>query len=77
MAVVFLSYWLFVMSIYTFLLFCIRINVLYRAGRGAVFKGKRFSEIRNYRNFSWKIIFFDAVIALNMFFIVVISFCID
>lgn len=70
MAVVFLSYWLFVMSIYTFLLFCIRINVLYRAGRGAVFKSKRFSEIRNYRNFSWKIIFFDAVIALNMFLIV-------
>lgn len=70
MAVIFLSYWLFVMSIYTFLLFCIRINVLYRAGRGAVFKSERFSERRNYRNFSWKIIFFDAFIAFNMFLIV-------
>ena len=70
MAVLFLSYWLFVMSIYTFLLFCIRINVLYRAGRGAVFKGKRFSERRNYRKFSWNLIFFDIVIAFNMFLIV-------
>ncbi len=70
MAILFLSYWLFVMSIYSFLLFCIRINVLYRAGRGAVFKSERFSERRNYRNFSWKIIFFDIFIASNMFLIV-------
>ena len=70
MAVIFLSFWLFVMSIYTFLLFCIRTNVLYRAGRGAVFKSERFRERRNYRNFSWKIIFFDILIAFNMFLIV-------
>lgn len=70
MSITFFSYWLFMMSFYTFLLFCIRINVLYRAGRGAVFKGKRFSEVRNYRKFCWKLIFFDAVIAFNMFVIV-------
>lgn len=70
MAVIFMSYWLFMMSLYTFLLFCIRINVLYRAGRGAVFKNKRFSERRNYANFCWKLIFLDAVIAINMFIIV-------
>lgn len=70
MSIIFMSYWLFMMSFYTFLLFCIRINVLYRAGRGAVFKGKRFSERRNYSKFSWKLIFLDAVIAFNMFIIV-------
>ena len=70
MSIIFMSYWLFMMSVYTFLLFCIRINVLYRAGRGAVFKSKRFSERRNYRKFCWKLIFLDAVIALNMFIIV-------
>lgn len=70
MSFIFMSYWLFMMSFYTFLLFCIRINVLYRAGRGAVFKGKRFSERRNYSKFSWKLIFLDAVIAFNMFIIV-------
>lgn len=70
MSITFLSYWLFMMSFYTFLLFCLRINVLYRAGRGAVFKGKRFSEVRNYRKFCWKLIFLDAIIAFNMFIIV-------
>ena len=70
MSIIFMSYWLFMMSVYTFLLFCIRINVLYRAGRGAVFKSKRFSERRNYRKFCWKLIFLAAVIALNMFIIV-------
>ena len=70
MSITFLSYWLFMMSFYTFLLFCLRINVLYRAGRGAVFKGKRFSERRNYRKFCWNLIFLDAIIAFNMFIIV-------
>lgn len=70
MSLVFFSYWLFMMSCYTFLLFWIRVAVLYRAGRGAVFKGKRFSERRNYRKFSWNLIFFDVVIAFNMFIIV-------
>ncbi len=71
MSIIFMSYWLFMMSVYTFLLFCIRINVLYRAGRGAVFKkNKKFSERNNYRKFSWKLIFLDAVIAFNMFVIV-------
>ena len=70
MSILFMSYWLFMMSVYTFLLFCIRINVLYRAGRGAVFKSKQFSERRNYRKFCWKLIFLDGVIAFNMFIIV-------
>ena len=65
-----MSQWLFMMSVYTFLLFWIRIDVLYRAGRGAVFKGKKFSERRNYRKFCWNLIFLDAVIAFNMFLIV-------
>ena len=70
MSILFLSYWLFMMSFYTFLLFWMRILVLYRAGRGAVFKGKRFSERRNYRKFCWNLIFLDAIIAFNMFVIV-------
>ena len=70
MSIVFFSYWLFMMSFYIFLLFWIRILVLYRAGRGAVFKGKRFSERRNYRKFCWNLIFLDAIIAFNMFVIV-------
>ena len=64
------SYWMFIMSIYTFLLFLIRLNVLYRAGRGAVFKGKRFSERRNYWKFSRNLILLDAIIAYNVFLIV-------
>ena len=70
MSITFLSYWLFMMSFYTFLLFWLRIDVLYRAGRGAVFKGKRFSERRNYKKFCWHLIFLDAIIAFNMFIIV-------
>ena len=71
MSIIFMSYWLFMMSVYTFLLFCIRISVLYRAGRGMVFKkSKRFTERNNYKKFCWKLIFLDAVIALNMFVIV-------
>ena len=70
MSALFMSQWLFMMSVYTFLLFWIRIDVLYRAGRGAVFKGKKFSERRNYRKFCWNLIFLDAVIAFNMFLIV-------
>ena len=41
------SLWLLIMAIYYFLLSMLRINVLYRAGRGALFKGKRFSERKN------------------------------
>lgn len=65
--------WLLIMSVYTFLLFLIRVNVLYRAGRGAVFKGKRFSERRNYRKFSRNLILLDLLIALNVFLIVKIN----
>ena len=64
------SYWLFIMAIYVFLLFLLRINVLYRAGRGAVFKGKRFSERRNYWKFSRNLILLDLIIAYNVYLIV-------
>lgn len=65
--------WLLIMSVYTFLLFLLRVNVLYRAGRGKVFKGKRFSERRNYRKFSRNLILLDLLIALNVFLIVKIN----
>ena len=68
-----LSPWLLIMALYTFLLFLIRVNVLYRAGRGAVFKGKRFTERKNYRKFSRNLILLDLLIALNVFLIVKIN----
>ncbi len=70
MSVLTLSIWLLIMSLYTFLLFLLRVNVLYRAGRGAVFKEKRFSERRNYRKFSRNLIFLDLLIAFNVYIIV-------
>ena len=64
------SQWLFFMSVYTFLLFALRVNVLYRAGRGKVFKSKRFSERRNYWKFSRNLILLDVVIGYTVFLIV-------
>ena len=69
MSVLTLSYWLTIMSIYYFLLCMLRINVLYRAGRGAVFKGKRFSERINYRKFSRNLILLDIVLAYAVYLI--------
>ena len=63
------SLWLFIMSIYYFLLCMLRVNVLYRAGRGAVFKNKRFSEMRNYRKFSRNLILLDVVFAYAVYII--------
>ena len=63
------SLWLFIMSIYYFLLCMLRVNVLYRAGRGAVFKGKRFSERRNYWKFSRNLILLDVVFAYAVYLI--------
>ena len=73
MSILTLSLWLFIMSIYHTLLYMIRINVLYRAGRGAVFKGRRFSERVNYRKFSRNLILLDAVLALAVYLIVKIN----
>ena len=70
MAVLTFSFWLFVMSFYHVLLYMLRINILYRAGRGAIFKGKRFSERVNYRKFSRNLILLDAVFAYAVFLIV-------
>ncbi len=70
MAVLTFSFWLFVMSFYHVLLYMLRINVLYRAGRGAIFKGKRFSERVNYRKFSRNLIMLDAVFAYAVYLIV-------
>ncbi|MBR0395523.1 MAG: hypothetical protein IJI63_03305 [Clostridiales bacterium] len=70
MAVLKFSFWLFVMSIYHVLLYMLRINILYRAGRGAIFKGKRFSERVNYRKFSRNLILLDAVFAYAVYLIV-------
>jgi hypothetical protein len=70
MSIITFSLWLFIMSIYHTLLYIIRINVLYRAGRGAVFKGRRFSERINYRKFSRNLILLDAVLALALYLIV-------
>lgn len=67
------SLWLFIMSIYYFLLCMLRVNVLYRAGRGAVFKSKRFSERINYRKFSRNLILLDVVFAYAVFLIVKIN----
>lgn len=64
------SLWLFIMSVYYFLLCMLRVNVLYRAGRGAVFKGRRFSERINYRKFSRNLILLDIVLAINVRIIV-------
>ena len=63
------SLWLFIMSVYHFLLCMIRINILYRAGRGAVFKSKRFSERKNYHKFSRNLILLDLVFAYAVFLI--------
>lgn len=70
MAVLTISFWLFVMSFYHVLLYMLRINILYRAGRGAIFKGKRFSERVNYRKFSRNLILLDAVFAYAVYLIV-------
>ena len=70
MAVLTFSFWLFVMSFYHVLLYMLRINILYRAGRGAIFKGKRFSERVNYRKFSRNLILLDAVFAYAVYLIV-------
>ena len=70
MSVLSQSLWLLIMSFYYFLLSMLRINVLYRAGRGAVFKGKRFSERRNYWKFSRNLILLDIIFALAVRLIV-------
>ena len=70
MAVFKFSFWLMVMSIYHVLLYMLRINILYRAGRGAIFKGKRFSERVNYRKFSRNLILLDCVFAFAVYLIV-------
>lgn len=70
MAVFRFSFWLLVMSFYHILLYMLRINILYRAGRGAIFKGKRFSERVNYRKFSRNLILLDAVFAYAVYLIV-------
>ena len=63
------SLWLFIMAAYHFLLCMLRVNILYRAGRGAVFKSKRFSERVNYRKFSRNLILLDVVFAYAVFLI--------
>lgn len=67
------SLWLFIMSIYYFLLCMLRVNVLYRAGRGAVFKSKRFSERVNYRKFSRNLILLDIIFGYAVYLIVRIN----
>ena len=69
MSVLSQSLWLFIMAIYYFLLCMLRVNVLYRAGRGAVFKGKRFSERKNYKKFSRNLILLDVVFAYAVYLI--------
>ena len=73
MAVLSLSLWPFIMSIYHVLLCMLRINILYRAGRGAIFKSKRFSERVNYRKFSRNLILLDAVFAFAVYLIVKVN----
>ncbi|MCR4556212.1 MAG: hypothetical protein K5779_00110 [Saccharofermentans sp.] len=73
MSILSLSLWLFIMSIYYFMLCMLRVNVLYRAGRGAVFKNKRFSERINYRKFSRNLILLDIVFAYAVYLIVKIN----
>lgn len=63
------SLWVFIMSVYYFLLCMLRVNVLYRAGRGAVFKSKRFSERVNYRKFSRNLILLDILLGYNVYLI--------
>ena len=69
MSVLTWSSWLTIMSVYYFLLCMLRVNVLYRAGRGAVFKSKRFSERVNYRKFSRNLILLDLVLAYAVYLI--------
>ena len=70
MSVFFHSFWLFIMSVYYSLLCLLRVNILYRAGRGAITKNRRFSERVNYRKFSRNIIFLDIILALVVNYIV-------
>lgn len=69
MSVITMSSWLTIMSVYYFLLSMLRVNVLYRAGRGAVFKNKRFSERVNYRKFSRNLILLDVILAYSVYLI--------
>jgi len=64
------SLWLFIMAFYYLFLCMLRINVLYRAGRGAVFRSKRFSERRNYRKFSRNLILLDILFIFAVILIV-------
>ena len=73
MALLSFSLWPLIMSIYHFLLCMLRINILYRAGRGAIFKSKRFSERVNYRKFSRNLILLDAVFAFAVYLIVKVN----
>ena len=70
MSVFFHSFWLFIMSFYYSLLCLLRVNILYRAGRGAITKNKRFSERINYRKFSRNLILLDIILALVVYYIV-------
>ena len=70
MSVFFHSFWLFIMSIYYSLLCLLRVNILYRAGRGAITRNRRFSERINYRKFSRNLIFLDIILALVVNYIV-------
>lgn len=70
MSILFQSFWLFIMSIYYSLLCLLRVNILYRAGRGVITKNKRFSERINYRKFSRNLILLDIILAFVVYYIV-------
>jgi len=63
------SMWLMFMSFYHFILCFMRVNILYRAGRGRLTHEKRFSERKNYFKFSRNLILFDIILAVTMRFI--------
>lgn len=64
------SPWLVIMSFYHVILFLMRINILYRAGRGRITKNPKFSEWRNYRKFSRNLLFFGIILSIAIYRIV-------
>jgi len=69
-AIVCHSAWLGTMSAYYLLLSYLRINVLYRTGRGRLSNNEKFSEINNYKHFSRTLILVDFVLAGAVYLII-------
>lgn len=59
--------WLGMMSVYYIFLTCMKVRMLYRAGRGFIGRNTKFSEIANSRSFSKWLFFMDLLLAVAIY----------